>query len=713
MQLRDALDDFKRYGGHETLFPGERRSTRGLFSGSTVDRAANGDARLVHVSPDGAPRDFGEPLTGETGLVRSRIGVRREHDDVLWFDEWETVSQRYRDGTTLIVTEYDVAGDRLTQYDLTVGDAHLTHFEADLTAEIVAFLGFAPDGRDARIGQLHHENAVEVFHAAEHDYVASANGFSSVDGRIPATFAELLDDVPVPHPRDRDAGRYEDNSLSGNLVCSLPMTDGGATLVTLLTDRTETTREHALGRLDELTTAYSDPSAFERAADARAVSLPDGTPHADAAVADLRVLGFLSASTGLRIAGPDFDPYYVNSGGYGYTWFRDDAEISHFLLESDRRFGLGLDAWHERSVRSFCEAQRPDGTWPHRVWPRDGALAPGWANGRLEAGDDVDYQADQTASVVTFLASVLDDFDGIDDAVAADLSTRIAATLVDALDGLDDTLADDRRPIACQNAWEDATGRFVHTAATFLEAYATLATTDLDVADHAAEQAHRVYDALDDLWVPERGIFALREVTETEYVAVEDDEGAVESIEHSRTVAFEAGELDDRCDSASLALASAHLAYAEVGTVDGDRLDRLVSHVGTVIDELWHESDDVRGLVRYEGDEWRRAGQAREKIWTVSTAWGASAAANLGSLLAATDDPRAATFDDHARTLLGLVLPDGPLCLSTTYLPEQLFDDGTPDSATPLGWPHAIRLATVAQLDERDALSTRRAVADD
>jgi hypothetical protein len=59
----------------------------------------------------------------------------------------------------------------------------------------------------------------------------------------------------------------------------------------------------------------------------------------------------------------------------------------------------------------------------------------------------------------------------------------------------------------------------------------------------------------------------------------------------------------------------------------------------------------------------------------------------------------AVAFEARASQLLELVLPDGPLCLQSGYLAEQYFDDGTPDSATPLGWSHAIRLATVAHLE--------------
>ena len=98
--------------------------------------------------------------------------------------------------------------------------------------------------------------------------------------------------------------------------------------------------------------------------------------------------------------------------------------------------------------------------------------------------------------------------------------------------------------------------------------------------------------------------------------------------------------------------------------------------------------------------------QTSPKIWTVSTAWGANAASELADLLSERDDRRADEFARRSRDLLSLLLPGGSLCAETGYLPEQYFDVGEADSATPLGWPHAIRLATVASLDEQGALES-------
>ncbi|PHQ45256.1 glucan 1,4-alpha-glucosidase, partial [Halorubrum sp. C3] len=553
--------------GDGTRFPGERRTVSGRFSG--------GDGRLVHVGDDGELRDFGYPLTGRTGLVRSRIGLA-VGDEVAWLDEAET-TQRYVGDTALVETVHETPRATVTRHDVTLGDAHLTRASVEFgeeasggdgttggdaagpeDASLVVYARFAPDGRDDRVGQLRYDDAVEVYHADEHDFLASATGFADLRGQLPATFPELLADDPTDLPRDRDGDRYEEERLSGEGIADVPFADGVATVATLLTDRAETDREAARERLDEL---FADLDSVDALADAAADSLPavpESAPARDSVVADLRVLSLLSSPSGLRIAGPDFDPYYEHSGGYGYTWFRDDAEISGFLLGAADAVGVDLDDWHARSARMYVATQRPDGSWPHRVWPRDGALAPGWANARIEDGPDVDYQADQTGSVVAYLARARAagvDVDGLD------------ATLVAALAGLDRTLEPDGRPVVCQNAWEDSAGRFTHTAATFLEAYSELgrrgeglAVDALDDPDavpgadalpedlvaHARDRAREVYDALDDLWVPERGCYAVRETLD--------------------------GGIDDRLDSATLALAAAHRSYDAVGPVDDERL---------------------------------------------------------------------------------------------------------------------------------------------
>ncbi|QLK26445.1 glucan 1,4-alpha-glucosidase [Natrinema zhouii] len=663
MELHGALNDFKRTKGDPRRFPGERRSTAGLFSGL--------DERLVHVAPDGSIRDYSYPLSGLAGIERSRFGLEAD-GDVRWFDDGE---QRYVDDTAVVETTHAVGDAACVQYDVTIGRLHLTHFvleeDSDIATDVTlrACVGFAPEGRAGRVGQLRHGDVVEVHHDTEHDFLAASTTLS-VTGQVPERFAELLAAEPTDFPRSPTDDRYEEARLSPIATTEIDLTGSSpsATVATLLSDGDRT---DALEQVRTDVAEYADREAILEAGREQARDrLPDPDGGVEGGFADLRALALLRAPTGARMAGPEFDPFYRYSGGYGYTWFRDDAEIARSLLDADRRLALGLEAWHAKSARFYVDAQLSDGTWPHRVWPHNGAIAPGWAHGRVEEGqsESEEYQADQTASVAAFLAAYLRHVDPADE--------RVREALAAALDGLDDSLAVDGLPERVQNAWENMTGRFTHTAATFLEAYAAIARAPVDeaLAARARERARTVYDALDELWVPERGVYAMR-----------TDDGAV----------------DDRLDGSTLALAAAHREYDALEGVDDDRLDRLVSHVETTLDGLYRDPEGpVDGLARFEGDPWRVREQDGEKIWTVTTAWGAHAAVELRDLLAASDREETAGFDERARDLFELVGPDGALRRPGGYLPEQVFDDGTPDSATPLGWPHAVRLATASALEE-------------
>ncbi len=658
MTLRSALADYKRHRGDRRVFPGERRTTDGRFTGV--------DGRLVHVGRDGSLRDFSYPLTGLYGIDRSRLGVRVD-GETIWLDDCDPADQRYVGGTTLVRTRYETDRFAISRYDLAFERTHVTDVavESGDVDALKTFVAFAPGGREDRIGQLVFEDAgvVEAYHRTEHDFLASATGFETVAGQLPERLGDVLESPPPSYPSSDDAGQYEDGRLGGNVYGVVPVDDGDATILTSIRESPDSSA--VVADLTERVQEFADAGALEAAAaDRRSLPSDEG-----AVVDDLRVLELLSSPAGSRIAGPDFDPHYEYSGGYGYTWFRDDAEIARFLLESGDALGCDLSAWHDRSAAFYVDAQLPDGTWPHRVWPDDGSLAPGWANDRLR-GDGVDYQADQSASVLAFLAAYASDGDASHES--------IAPTVERGLDGLEDALGDDGLPVACQNAWENMAGRFTHTAATFLHAFAAVADAPFSAAicDRSAECARDVYRALDRLWVDDRGVYALRERD---------------------------GDLDERLDSSTLALVDAHWAYEAIDTVDDRRFERLESHLRTTLDGLARETGAVRGLVRFEGDDWRTRTQAEPKIWTVSTAWGANAAATFAAL---TGDQ---TYYDRSRRLLEELLPGGSLCLESGYLPEQVFDDGTPDSATPLGWPHALRLATIVRLaaaGELEALAT-------
>ena len=684
MRLTTALNEYKRQ--HDERFPEEMRTTTGAFSG-------HGD-RLVHVSPSGALRDYSDALSGLHGIDRSRFGIETA-DRTYWFDELDVLRQHYYRGTRLVETEFDADGFTVHQFDLTLGRAHVTHIElrgvVPAESRLVAFLTAAPEGREGRVGALVHEaggpdgsQALEVFHRREHDYVTASTGLRDVRGQRPERFAEIVDDAPVSFPRG-GVEPYDETRLSGNFVVTAPFEREGrgvrTTLVTQLSDHDDIDRETALADLRACATNHESAASLREAAVARTpISVPEDVPRAESVRADLRVVDLLEGPTGGRIAGPEFDPFYANSGGYGYVWFRDDAEVARRLLDAGDRLDIRTGADAVQSALFYCETQLADGTWPHRVWATDGSLAPGWANAKVERKRrSHEYQADQTATVAAFLATVLTERG---DALDAPVAAAIRESIGDALDALDDGLAENGLPERCQNAWENAVGQFAHTAATFAEAYATIAAAPVadDVATRAREGATTVLDGLDHLWDAEREHYGMRLID---------------------------GDLDDRLDAASLALVEAVVACEDADgiAVSERQLGRLARHVDGALSGLFRDppGSDVAGVIRYEGDDWRTANQSAPKVWSVATGLGAIAAARLGVLLTERGQGGGG-FLERAGGLYELLGADGPFATDAGYLAEQVYDDGTVDSATPLGWAHALRLHATVLLDDADAL---------
>ena len=686
MRLRTALNDYKGARADGERFPEEARTVDGALSG-------HGD-RLVHVGPTGALRDHSTPLSGLSGVDRSRFGVRTP-DGITWFDDLDAVRQHYYRETTLVETEYDAGAYTVHQYDLTLGRAHCTHVElrgaVPDDASLVAFMTLAPGNKETRVGRLIHENAgpdgstaLEVFHRTEHDYVAASTGLTDVRGQVSERFDELLDEAAFEFPRKAAIRRYEDTHLSGDVVVSAPFERAGrgvrTTLVTQLSDHDDVDRETALADLRNCASTHESADDLREAARSLAdVTVPAAVPRSEQVRGDLRALDLLTAPSGARIAGPEFDPFYANSGGYGYTWFRDDARVTGHLLGADERFDLGITDRLVDAAWLYCETQLEDGTWPHRVWASDGSVAPGWANASLEGSRKPEYQPDQTASVVAVLARLLRTRR---DELSEELVAAVRRTVAAGIDGLDAWLGDDGLPIPSENAWEDAIGRFTGTAGTYLEAYSEAARAPLreQVRTHARRRADTVYEAIADRWAPEEGRFIRRVYGE---------------------------ERDARFDADTFALVGGHEAYAALSEVEERRLDRLVAHVEATVESLYRETDDgsVRGLIRYEGDSWRTNGQSEPKVWSITTGWGAISLARLADRREARgDESSAEALRDRAAELYGLLGPDGPFLTASGHLAEQVFDDGEHDSATPIGWAHALRLETTARLDAADAL---------
>ncbi|WP_367176464.1 glycoside hydrolase family 15 protein [Haloarcula rubripromontorii] len=690
MRLSTALNEYKRTR-HER-FPEERRTVSGSFSG-------HGD-RLVHVGEDGTLQDYSDSLSGLSGIDRSRLGVMLG-DETRWFSDLETIRQHYYRETRLVETEYDAGSFTVHQYDLTLGRAHVTHVAmrgaVPQNAKLVAFVTLAPENSDGGVGSLIHEDAgpdnsrvLEVYHRREHDYLASSTGLDAVAGQRPERLAEILSDSPVEFPRSEPVERRDQTRLTGDFLVTAPLDRSGrskdTTLVSQLSNHDEVDRETALLDLADCVTEHTTSDDLRQAGRERTrIDVAESMTRSDSIRMDLRVLDLLSSPTGGRIAAPEFDPFYSNSGGYGYVWFRDDASVSRHLLEAGDRLDIDTVEMLLESAAFLCDSQLSDGRWPHRVWADTGDIAPGWANARVEHNaESPEYQADQTATVTAFLATLLRTHRSKMD---AELTATVRGTIEAAVDTLIEDIAANDLPEPCQNVWEDSIGQFTHTTATFIEAFAAVGRAPMpeSVCERSLAAADRLLDGLDTLWDEDLSVYV---------------------------IGLTNGTPDHRIDAAGLHLADALQEYdsVESTTLSDQHLTRLADHVSTTLDTLFRNPTDSRvaGLARYEGDRWRTGHQDSEKVWTVTTAMGALAAARVGDMLNDRDE-RGDAYLDRASDLYELLEGDGPLTTDAGYLAEQAFDDGDLDSATPLGWSHALRLHATARLGELNALPTTSA----
>jgi len=407
MRLRTALTEHERRRGER--YPAERPTTAGAFTGD--------DGRLVHVGPDGTVRDCSYSLSGVGGADRLRMGITAGRG-VRWFDDLTTTRQHYDGDTPLVETEYDAGRYTLHQFDLVVGDTHLTHVELrgapPADAELVAAYASSPDMVEGSVGNLVHEGAgpddgsvVEVYHRTEHDFLTASTGLSAAHGQRLRTIPELLGENEEGFPHRGEIDQREDSRLTPDVVVRAPFErDGRTERVTLasraVVDRRETRetgddamdaltdgpdRQRRIDELSRIATAYPDADDLREAAEGRGPTVPEDAPRRGVIASDLRALDLLTAESGARIAAPEFDSFYAASGGYGYTWFRDEAETSMALLGASEELDLDADEELLATASFFCRTQDADGSWPHRVWADSGKVAPGWANARIEGAN--------------------------------------------------------------------------------------------------------------------------------------------------------------------------------------------------------------------------------------------------------------------------------------------------------------------------------------
>jgi glucoamylase len=349
-------------------------------------------------------------------------------------------------------------------------------------------------------------------------------------------------------------------------------------------------------------------------------------------------------ATGGVLAGPECDPDFLRSGGYGFVWPRDLAFILLAQLTAGRH-DLAVPA-----LRWLVRHQADDGLWQHRQWT-DGTLAPSWG-----------VQLDETGAVLVAYDvawHVLGD-----PTLDAELwhSARRAA---EALAGMLDPVTG--LPAPSMDLWEERVGLHTYSSAAVcagLRAAARMA--DRHEPSCAATwriAADRIQAGIEDhLWSDEHGRF-LRSLS----VARDDAEGAAVPACHDLLAGQPAA--PDRPRSvdpvdATIDVSLLGLCYP-FGILPADD-PRVVGTADAIEREL---STSDGGLLRYTGDDYIGGNP-----WVLARLW-------LGLA-------RRAPGSDQPAGGIGYALR---AATSTDLLPEQVDPaTGEPLWVVPLTWSHAM-----------------------
>lgn len=378
----------------------------------------------------------------------------------------------------------------------------------------------------------------------------------------------------------------------------------------------------------------------------------NGNPGHPAFNRSLLTMKLLSnKETGASIAAPEFDPYYLACGGYGYCWPRDSVYIAVALDEA---------GFHDLAAKfySFAKSvQDGDGSWQQRYFT-DGAVAPFWGK-----------QIDQVGSLLWGYGhhySLTGDPDFL-----ADMWTSLEA----GAEYLANSIEENGLPAPSFDPWEDEFSQGTYSAAAV---YAGLkASSEIAALRKERNKEKRWHEASETVregilkhqWSANQNSF-IRGVNRKVYKDTYDyvlSRGEKAFTAKDPTGLYEThwvGE-DRRVDAALLGLV---FPFAVLGPTD----KRIQATVLAIEERLWNHN--VGGLHRYEGDNYRGGNP-----WLITTLWLAVFHCMTGNR-------------SRAEELYHWCLAQANQHL---LLPEQADkNNGGPAWVLPLNWSHAMFVLT-------------------
>lgn len=355
----------------------------------------------------------------------------------------------------------------------------------------------------------------------------------------------------------------------------------------------------------------------------------------------------MTDASGAVLAGPEVDPDFLRSGGYGFVWSRDLAMIVRAMLAAGRTEPAAA------ALRWLAATQGPDGIWPQRQWT-DGSPAACWG-----------VQLDETGAVLHAFG-VAHDLLG-DAGLDVELWPAMQAG-ADALVRFRDRVTG--LPLPSVDLWEERTGTHAFTVAAC--AAGLRAAADAARRHDAPDAAVRWDEAADAMvaglhehfWDDARGRF-LR----SRWVGRPDGGGAPLPDDFRAPDGHVIGRfrsVDDRDPVVDVSLLGLSDPFGVVAPDD----PRMVATADAVERSL--RTPDG-GLLRYEDDDY-----VGGNPWVLTALW-------LGTARRAAGDggaelERALAWADARQTGTGL-------------LPEQVdVTSGAPRWVVPLTWSHAMVL---------------------
>jgi oligosaccharide amylase len=353
---------------------------------------------------------------------------------------------------------------------------------------------------------------------------------------------------------------------------------------------------------------------------------------------------------GAFLAAPEFDPTYERSGGYGYCWPRDAAEVILALG------AVGMWDMGQRFLDWASQVQNPDGSWEQRYW-LNGERGPAWCTVEGFA------QNDQAGSMLMAIEKLIT---ALPSAQQSKLLPKLWPTVqkgAQHLMGEIDPAQDLQRP-GC-DLWETFHGSFSYTNAAIragLRAAAGLAymTGNAEIGAAWEAQADRIKaTVLQKLWL---GSYFARGISAD-------------------------GEVDPVVDSSILGLIEPFCLLDLRDTCEREMAEASVETIARVL------AADINGqpaIRRFEGDQYL-GGSAGG----VNTLWMARALLRLAQ---ESDGERARGYQQRAIDYIHTVLSRAT---AAGLLPELIGGAGAPSHwAAPHGWAMSAYIENMLLLDQ-------------